>query len=95
MPVGWLWQGHVLLVVIGNDAEGNKYCHYEVTAKFCCSSERGVMFSFAGEAMRRRFDFVAYLRFGTGRSAGWGCIWVAVGVTFKVKVVARRSKSGS
>lgn len=53
------------------------------------------MFSFSGEAIRRRFDFVAYLRFGTGRSAGWGCIWVAVGVTFKVKVVAPRSKSGS
>jgi hypothetical protein len=50
MPL-WLWQGHVLLVVMRKDAEGNKYCHYEVTANFCCSSERGVMFSFAGEAI--------------------------------------------
>ncbi len=53
------------------------------------------MFSFANEAIWRRRYFVAYLRFGTGRSAGWGCIRGAVGVTFKVKGVAPLSKSGS
>lgn len=47
MPVGWLWQGHVFLVVIGNDAEGNKYCHYEVTAKvLLLIGKRGYVFFF-------------------------------------------------
>jgi hypothetical protein len=93
--MGWLWQGHVLLVVIWNDAEGNEYCRDGVTAKFSCSSEKRGSFFFCGRGHLRRCDFVAYLRFGTGRSAGWGCIWDAVGVTFKVKGVAPLSKPRS
>jgi len=36
--MGWLWQGHVLLVAVRNDAESNEYCRDGVTAKFSCSS---------------------------------------------------------
>jgi hypothetical protein len=38
----WLWQGHVLLLLIRDDAEGNKYCRDRVTARFCCSTEKKV-----------------------------------------------------
>jgi hypothetical protein len=42
--MGW-WQGHVLRIVKRSDAEGNEYCQYGVTTKFCCSSEkRGYVF---------------------------------------------------
>ena len=44
-------RSRAIFVVIRNDGEGNNYCQYGVTAKFCCSSERGAMFSFASEAI--------------------------------------------
>jgi hypothetical protein len=43
-----LWQGHVLLVVIRNDAVGNEYCHYGLTTKLCCSVEKRCYVFFCG-----------------------------------------------